>query len=273
MNNINFCAICPIPDLELVKGRPWHLVLAHLVEESDVYTDFYRNESLNGCKIILDNSAFECFKRGEPMYDPHKLIEMGHRVKADYIVLSDYPDNEGYMTIQAAEKLIPIFKEAGFKTFFVPQSKVGDIDDYLNTWEWAAENPDIDMIGLSILGAPNAYGVEKNNNLQRYLSRFTIIKELYKRGVLSKLKQNSIHMLGLVDGYKEIEFFKPYKYYINSIDSSQPIWHGHLGIKYDDTPTGLLHGKNETEVDFYTNLKNIDIGLYNLNQIDKLIES
>ena len=270
---MEFCAISPTSYLQHVSGRPVHLVLAHLVETNKEYTEFYLNESRKGSEIILDNSAFEMFKQGRPMYDSNKLIAMGKAVEADYIVLSDYPNEDGINTINAAKTLIPEFKANGFKTFFVPQSKIGNLDDYLHTWKWAAENTDIDLIGLSILGAPNAFGVEKNNQLQRYLSRSHILDILNEKGILEKVGNSRIHALGMVDGPNEVKLLMKYKKHIKSIDSSSPFWHGILGISYDKSPTGLILGKNETEVDFditYDKQK-VNLMLSNLEIIDKML--
>ena len=244
-NKIEFCAIAPTSYLSFVKGRPVHLVLAHLIETDKEYTEFYKKESENGSVIILDNSAFEMYKRNEPMYDSEKLIEMGNKVNATYIVLSDYPNESSKVTINVAKKLIPIFKEANFKTFFVPQSKIGDLSDYLEAWKWAANNSEIDLIGLSILGAPNAFGVEKDNKLQRYLSRSHILSLLEKEGILDNIGENRIHCLGMLDGPNEVELFRKYFKNIYSMDSSSPIWAGINNIQYDHSPTGLIDGKFE----------------------------
>lgn len=273
MDSINFCAIAPTKYLHLTKGRPYHLVLAHLIEVDEEYTNFYRNESENGSIIIVDNSAFEMYKQKREMYSSDKLIEMGRKVKGHYIVLSDYPNEPGQTTIDAAEKLIPIFKEAGFKTFFVPQSKIGDLDDYLDTWNWAAQNKDIDLIGLSILGAPNAFGVESNNKLQRYLSRYHIMDKLYDEGILALVGSKRIHCLGMTDGPNELKLLKTYQQYILTVDSSSPVWAGINNIPYDESPTGLINGKFELEVDFDIPLQptTVELIMSNLNKLDDIL--
>ncbi len=120
--SISFAHISPTHNLEeLTQTNGAHLILAHLVEEDEKYRDFYLNLK-DGKPKILDNSAFERFKAGEPMYPSNKLIEMGKAVNADYIVMSDYPNEPSQKTIDAALELAPVFKKAGFKTFFVPQS-------------------------------------------------------------------------------------------------------------------------------------------------------
>jgi hypothetical protein len=190
------------------------------------------------------------YKQGRPMYPSDKLLEMAEQINADYIVMSDYPGEPGQKTIDAAKKLGHIFKEAGYKTFFVPQSEVGDFDDYVETFKWALKQDWIDLIGVSILGVPNAYGVEKDNNLQRFLSRWHMMKYLEDEGILADTDEKRLHFLGMVDGPNEIDLVRPYHYYINSWDTSAAVWAGMNDIMFDETPTGLEFGKCEIEVDF-----------------------
>ncbi|CAB5220912.1 hypothetical protein UFOVP245_45 [uncultured Caudovirales phage] len=275
--SIDFCHIAPTPHLGLTNGRPVHLVLAHLVEQDASYVDFYlQQKDKYKCKLILDNSAFEMFKQGKPMYDSSKLIEMGNRINADWIVMSDYPGEPGEKTIEAAKKLAPEFHSAGFGTFFVPQSKVGDVDDVIDTFRWASHNTDlVDYIGVSILTAPNAYGVEKGNKMQRFVSRLKLMYEMKEQMIFPTLKAKGtrVHYLGMVDGPNEIMYMEPFGKYIDTWDSSAAVWAGLNGISFDRSPTGLINGKFEEEVDF--NFKTddtakLDLAKANMEYIDKL---
>ena len=278
---IDFCHISPtayLPAFTRTNGS--HLLLAHLVESDETYRNFYANLD-DGCFKIMDNSAFEMYKQGRPMYPTNKLLEMGKACKADMIVLSDYPGEPGQKTIDAAKKTALKYKDAGFETFFVPQSKVGDFDDYMDCMEWALDEatkpePIIDRIGLSILGCPNAYGVEKDNKLQRYLSRYAILKELDNRQVWEREHINIFHCLGMVDGPKEIELLSPWADFIASWDSSAAVWAGLNNVRFDNSPTGLVNGKFELEVDFdlkgNLTVDQINDVLYNIGYIDNLIE-
>jgi len=278
---IDFCHISPtayLPAFTRTNGS--HLLLAHLVESDETYRNFYANLD-DGCFKIMDNSAFEMYKQGRPMYPTSKLLEMGKACKADMIVLSDYPGEPGQKTIDAAKKTALKYKDAGFETFFVPQSKVGDFDDYMDCMEWALNEatkpePIIDRIGLSILGCPNAYGVEKDNKLQRYLSRYAILKELDNRQIWEREHINIFHCLGMVDGPKEIELLSPWADFIASWDSSAAVWAGLNNVRFDNSPTGLVNGKFELEVDFdlkgNLTVDQINDVLYNVGYIDNLIE-
>jgi hypothetical protein len=275
--SVDFCHISPTPYLEsFTATNGAHLILAHLVEEDPAYADFYYNLT-DGKEKIMDNSAFEMYKQGRPMYDTDKLLDMARKCDADMIVMSDYPNESSEKTIAAAKETADIYHQKGFETFYVPQSSIGDLEDYIRGIEWGLDNREyVDRIGLSILACPNAYGVEKGNNLQRYLSRYAILKELEYRMILSQIHHKDIfHCLGMVDGPNEIELLRPYHHFIKTWDSSAAVWAGLNGIRFDNSPTGLINGKFEKEVDFSHNeslsSKTVADVLYNIRYIDKMV--
>jgi hypothetical protein len=203
-----------------------------------------------------------------------KLIDMGFKVGADYIVMTDYPAQAPHVTIEAAIELAPQLREAGFGTFFCPQSEIGDLEGLIGGFAWASESEHVDYIGVSILAVPNAYGVEKGNNLQRFLSRWRFMRELHVRGILQTIKDNGkkIHFLGMVDGPNEISLVKDYLWAIDTWDSSAAVWAGVCGIGFDQSPSGLINGKNEIEVDFdhkTVDVGNIALALKNMKIIDR----
>ena len=273
-----FAHITPTAYLDLfASGRPFHLTLAHLIEEDPVYTSWYaqrdRSRSLSPYVNIMDNSAFEMYKQGREMYPSEKLIEMGTKVGADYIVMSDYPGQPSQVTIEKAIEMAPELREAGFGTFFVPQSSEGDLEDLIDAFEWAATSEHVDYIGVSILAVPIAYGVEKDNKLQRFMSRWKFMRELHERGILDAIKGNNkkIHFLGMVDGPNECSLVEEYLWAIDSWDSSAAVWAGMCGIGFDNSPTGLIDGKNEIEVDFdhdSGDIASIALAMKNIKFID-----
>jgi hypothetical protein len=276
-----FCHISTTPHLnDFARGRKHHLILAHLVEEDPVYAEWYNQEKTSNPSsvVIMDNSAFEMYKQGRPMYPSEHLIEMGTRVKADYIVMSDYPAEPGQKTIDKAIEMAPELRAAGFGTFFVPQSVIGDLEDLVEGFRWASTAAEVDYIGVSILAVPNAYGVEKGNKLQRFLSRWAFMHRLQQEGILQTIKQNGkkIHCLGMVDGYREVELLcQPFGQYIDTWDSSAAVWYGLNNIAFDGSPSGALNGKYEKEVDFDFHTDDIslkNLALDNMRKIDDLCQ-
>ena len=271
---MKFCHIAPVAHLDLVKDRSAHLTLAHLIDEGHQdYIDFYQNEKFD--INIMDNSAFELYKAQLPMFDPQKLVGLAQQVNATHIVLPDHPSHPSMVGIDDAKRYAPIFKEAGFGTFFVPQSDVLDLEDLITSFAWAASSPLIDYIGISILAVPNAYGCEQNNPLQRFVSRWKFMNELYDRNLLQLAAHNGkkIHMLGMVDGPNEISLLRDF--HIDTWDSSAGVWTGLNGVQIDWSPTGLVEGKFEKHVDFEAKIEDnslIELAQTNMNKIDELVE-
>ena len=276
---MNFCHISPTKYLDVIAtGRKAHLVLAHLVEEDPKYAAWYREEKKRfGCRIILDNSAFEMYKRGLPMYDSDKLVEMAARVNADYVVMSDYPGEPAKKTEEKAEDMQNYLRVAKRGRFFCPQSMIGNLEELVNSYMWAVDNPNIDYIGFSILNIPNAYGVEKDNKLQRFLSRWRFCEVLKSRGFFNRSRTNGkkLHLLGMLDGPNEIWLLKDYLHYFDTWDSSAAVWAGIHGIEFDSSPTGLINGKFELEVDFAyddATIEELGVAMRNVKYIDNLLE-
>lgn len=277
--DISFCHISPTKYLDFFAGgRSTHLVLAHLIEQDQIYVDWYVNEKkANDCTIIMDNSAFEMYKQNKPMYDSKKLITMAEKVKADYVVMSDYPGEAARITEQSAIEMGPALQEAGFKTFFCPQSTIGNLEELVDSYMWALDQPFINYIGFSILAIPNAYGVEKENKLQRFLSRWKFCGILKQKGFFAKahLNKKKLHLLGMLDGPNEIWLLKDFMKFFDTWDSSAAVWLGVNGMSFDNSPTGLIRGKWEKEVDFnhsHATTEFIGVALKNVKTIDKLLE-
>lgn len=274
----DFCHLAPTPHLEdFCANRPAHLLLAHLVEEDEAYRSWYKQERNRNpdATFILDNSAFEMYKRGLPMFPSEKLLELGQEIEADYIVMSDYPGQPSQVTIDSAKKLGPVFKEAGFGTFYCPQSEVGDLDDLVEGFRWGFESELVDYIGFSILAIPNAYGVERKNKLQRFLARWRFINSTAAADFLYFNTEKKIHLLGMVDGPNEIALLDEWLWKIDTWDSSAAVWAGLNQIRFDDSPTGLVDGKFELEVDFskrFNDLSDIERAHDNIEYIDELVK-
>jgi hypothetical protein len=281
---INFCHITPTPFLEVFAPMSGaHLILAHLVESDPVYAKFYADLD-DGKPKIMDNSAFEMFKLGHPMYPSEKLIEMGNKVRADYIVMTDYPKEHWKKTVDMAKEMMPKLKAAGFKTFFCPQSELGDMEGLLTSMEWALKEPNVDLVGLSILACPIACGVNETTfstgkrsdayKMQRFLSRWKVLTELKRRGSL-KYVHDKFHCLGMVDGPNEIDLLSEFHQHIYSWDSSAAVWAGLNYIRFDQSPSGLMEGKFEHEVDFdhaKCDLDSIKDAMYNCSFINKKVK-
>ncbi|MGZ8924575.1 MAG: hypothetical protein ACXW2E_01700 [Nitrososphaeraceae archaeon] len=257
----SFCIITPTAYLDQYATQSHtHLVLAHLVDANDEYANFYKMLSSVGDTIIIDNGAFEL---GSP-YQPDKLKELGDKCGANFIVLPDYPGKEASVTIQAAKDWMSIMKDDGFKVMYVPQSKVGDRDNWIRGYEWGAGNDDVDMIGMSILGIPNALP-----HIPKSYARVVMTELLMDKGIFNKNKHH--HYLGL-NAAPNVELPSLLKMEaLQTCDSSGPVWYGINGLRYNITLDSYapIAKKYIREVDFdqpMTNRSNIHEAIqYNLD--------
>ena len=249
-----FAFIAPnklIPDAAAQSGR--HLLLAHLVDEDPEYVEAW-NKITDGKYRILDNSIFEKTMEGKPPFDSKQLIEMAQRVNADCIVLPDTPYGTLQENTEQAEPVMLEAQAAGFDTMFVPQSPQGDIETYVEAVEHGLTN--CSLVGISILGAPVALGVDPKEKWKRYPSRAAIFHHLDAVGIIDNTRGgcyggSKFHCLGMTDGPREIEFLQQYRDVIESWDSSAAVWAGCEKTQFDmTTMTGLRDGKLESHVDF-----------------------
>lgn len=249
-----FCYIAPIEALEYTTDQSdRHLVLAHLIAEinnpdpvirakAQRYVDFYKARSDAGDYIICDNSAFEL---GES-FDTVQLIDLAHTIGADALVLPDYPGQHHSVTMKAADFWIPRFKDEGLHTFFVPQSEVGDLSGWMEAYQYATANTDIDIVGWSILGIPNALPL-----IDRVYARVVMAQLLIQNGMFSNRPYN--HFLGLNSGPKlELPSLLGLGV-LDSCDSSGPIWSAINGATYTEASDSLMcvNKQQLPHVDFF----------------------
>ena len=79
---------------------------------------------------------------------------------------------------------------------------------------------------------------QKDNKLQRFLSRWKFMQLLDEHNILQRAKENGkkIHFLGMVDGPNEISLMRDF--HIDTWDSSAGVWTGLNGIQLD---LSLIH--------------------------------
>lgn len=219
-----FCIIAPTSYLDQYATQSsTHLVLAHLVDTNDAYANFYKvlSQAYPDQRIIMDNSAFE---KGAS-YEPTKLVELGHKCGAHALVLPDYPKQPCNITIEAAVKWAPLFRGEGFATMFVPQSLKGEREDWIDGYRWATDSDLVDIIGMSILGIPNALP-----HVPPAYARVVMTELLLDRNMFADKYH---HYLGL-NAAPNVELpTLLMSGVLHSCDSSNPVWAGINGFRYN----------------------------------------
>ena len=245
MKQIKYGYIAPIAYQHLIpESATFHLILAHLLDNED-YVSYYKSKIERGDTVILDNSAFE-FKRALSAEEIFGFIERSG-LQPTYVVAPDYPFQPWEVTWESTLSFIEQAKDKPYKIMAVPQSVKGDWKGWISGYRKMLAHPGIGVIGMSILGIPNAFCSYTGTEDVAY-NRIFATQFLLNHGItLPSLKWH--HYLGLGGGPRELLIQRSIGL-IDSNDSSSPFWHGYLDIKFDDSLWGLCNGKSKLEVDF-----------------------
>ncbi len=265
------CFIAPTKYLHMIPASStMHLLLAHLMKNEE-YSEYYRIRQSKGDFIVVDNGAFEF---GKPL-DPEeyaKLVE-NSGITPDVVVAPDYPKCDWRKTVDGLTNFITTygsyFDTTKTKIMFVPQSYMGDYEGWIEAYRLGCSMPGVEMIGMSILGIPNAFQT-LTGTTDISFNRTFATEYLKKRLVLDHSKKH--HYLGCGDP-RELLMMKT-QGIAYSNDSSTAFWHGILGDRFDDSSRGLRHGKTQLEVDFelaFTNTAVEDIN-HNIAWIQRLLK-
>ena len=247
MKKIKFGYIAPVEYLDLIpEDANFHLILAHLLKDKR-YARFYKEKADRGDIIICDNGAFE-FKRS---LDPEPLMKLiaDSGVNPTYVVAPDYPFEPWSVTYDSCISFIEMAAKEEYEIMAVPQSETGNWKGWLECYKRLADLPHVKVMGMSILGIPNAFcSLTGTNDIAT--NRIFATAYMCREGLISQRKDLSHHYLGLGDGPRELITQRALGV-MDTNDSSSPFWHGINGIKFDDSATGLKDGKIDLEVDFH----------------------
>jgi hypothetical protein len=252
MRKTKFGYIAPVEYLDLIpESADFHLILAHLLKDKK-YAAFYKEKADRGDVIICDNGAFE-FKRS---LDPEPLMKLikDSGVKPTYVVAPDYPFEPWSVTYDSTVAFIEMAKDEDYKIMAVPQSEKGNYKGWLECYKRLSRLDGVEVIGMSILGIPNAF-CELTGTDDIATNRIFATAYMLENGMVDS--SVSHHYLGLGDGPREILTQRALGV-MDTNDSSSPFWHGIHGILLDDSATGLVDGKSKIEVDFHIEKKKVN---------------
>lgn len=242
---MKLCLISPVVGLQqyATQSEGVHLALVHLVEESQEYADFYRQQSEKGDVIILDNGAFEF---GFPC-PTDRLIKAAEKIKAHVLVAPDYPGQAWEKTLISTEDFVNEVRKTPYTVMGCPQSLVGDWRGWLESFrQMATIDSKLSHIAVSILATPNAFGDLVGNAKDIELCRLmatVLLKDALKKRHLN-FQGKKIHYLGAGHRLDLLQYYD----IADSLDTSSPVWHGMNGIRYE---YGFLpDGKIKKPVDF-----------------------
>lgn len=253
------------------KDGDIHLLLAHLLTDK-AYCEYYINRKEKyGDLIIVDNGAFE-FKKPLSAPELYKLINQSG-IKPDIVVAPDYPFEDWKKTVESTMDFSDEYKsyfDETVKIMAVPQSKKGDWKGWLQGYLMMSNIDNVVMMGMSILGVPNAFcSLTKTEDIsfnRTFATSFLIRNNLIQEHIMH-------HYLGCSDP-RELLMMKTQGVAFSN-DSSTAFWHGINDIIFDETRSGLANGKVNKSVDFFIDFdeKKINAIERNISWVEDLLEN
>lgn len=195
--------------------------LCHLFKDP-AYYEYFRSYKDGGGYVLLDNSLFELEK-------PFSLSEFAKIVKdfqPDEYIIPDSLDN----TQETITNVI-LWK----KYLDIPGKAIGVVQG--STWKeledcfkFLSEEPTIKKIAISFNSIP--FGSKQNENyaIDCGINRYAFLLKQWADGRMKK----PLHLLGC-SLPQEFKYYLdcPFRDYIDSVDTSNPVLHGMMGLKYD----------------------------------------
>lgn len=216
-------SIVPEQFLHLTVNETFFMALAHLVRDGDnAYSKFFKDQSLAGKYILMDNGAAE----EAQLPSMQDLLDKAALIGATEIVLPDHLMNkdETLAKTQAALRyLIETEQIDHYKWMAVPQGRD------LGNWEYCLRNlltlpgaEYIDSIGISKFLSLN---IDPNARLEAMRIAVEVLKEHNRNDI-------EIHLLGCA--YTPLEVNALYRMYgdrIRSVDSAIPYVFAQKGLE------------------------------------------
>lgn len=213
--------------------------LVHLFETEPKYFAFFEQSIAEGRHVILDNSIFEL----GTAFDADSFAYWINRLKpTEYIIPDVLEDSAG--TMKNAADWMQRYSHLPGKKIGVVQGK--DYEDLVKCYRYLDEEINVDKIAISfdysyylkVCPHPNKWMGFANGRVQT-------LSTLLEKEIINTKKPH--HLLGCALPI-EFMFYRDSKFdWIDTLDTSNPIVHGLLDIKYE--PGGLLDKQSIKLVD------------------------
>jgi hypothetical protein len=208
--------------------------LVHLFEESDEYYDFFKDSVARGRYVILDNSIFEL----GTAFDADKFAEYVKELNPSaYIVPDVLEDCEG--TIKNFDAWIKKYKDLPGKKIGVVQGK--DWNELNHCYKYMNMHADIIAISFDYSWYESEFPNEQSKYHSWMKGRQHLLGMMEEAGTINKSKPHHLLGAGLP---QEFAYYKNWQW-IDTIDTSNPVVHGMLGIKYERQPQYDIYGLDD----------------------------
>lgn len=231
--------------------------LVHLLEPYPEYFDFFKASLQMGREVILDNSVFELGSAFTADLFAHWI----EKLQPTYYIIPDVRSNMD-ATIESCD---------AWTKYQVPFSKKMGVVQY-ETYEEAvycyqSVEPSLDKVAFPFESPLyKTLCPHPDQRIAYTWGRVVLISKLLKDGIINTSKKH--HLLG-ANLPQEFIYYKQMPW-IESCDTSNPVVHGLLGIKYE--PYGLLSKESLKLNDLFLNpCYNKDLVLLNVKKFRQLI--
>lgn len=198
--------------------------LVHLFEENEKYFDKFVKARNKGREIILDNSIFEL----GTAFDGDSFAEWVERLAPDWYIIPDVLDN-GPATVDSFNRFLNAYDDLPGQAIAVAQGS--SYAELVDCYRALAYDHRVGKVALSF-NHPFYQDFPGETKYHRMMNgRQQTLIRMFNEGVINTDKPH--HLLGCgipreFSMYNELDWW-----WIDSLDTSNPVVHGLLGIRYN----------------------------------------
>ena len=236
----------PLSMLEMSRGyNDYCYALVHLFETEPTYYKFFEDSLKMGRHVLLDNSIFEL----GTAFESSKYVDWIEKLQPTEYIIPDVLENS-LGTIDSASRFLDKYGERlarnapNSKTIGVMQGK--NYSDLVMCYNFLDKLINVDKIAISF-DLPFYYlsvCPHPNKWMGCTLGRVQTIIKMLNEGIINTNKRH--HLLGC-SLPAEFMFYRNGFEWIETIDTSSPVVHGLLNIRYE--PGGLVNKQTIKLVD------------------------
>lgn len=202
-------------DVQAVTDGDYCLV--HLLSKNSLYRDKFKEAIEKGREVILDNSVFELGTH----FDMDEFAYWVKEMKPTYYILPDVL-NDGEATIQRAKEFLQAHPDLPGKIVGVVQGK--NYEECVDCYKFM--NTIADKIAISM----DYTFMQDESGLQGFVKgRQMLLTRMRDEGIINRDKPH--HLLGVMLP-QEMKYYREGFEWIDSVDTSNPVLHGMLGMRY-----------------------------------------
>lgn len=233
--------------------------LVHLFDESEDYHWFFQQAVEKGRYVILDNSIFEL----GVAFDTDKFAEHVRALKPSAYIVPD--------VLESMAGTIANYLEWETNYDSLPGEKIGVVqgssyEEVVECYKFMSEAADKIAISFDYSFFQKEFPDKPTKYHSWMLGRKKLIYNMLKEGIINKDKPHHLLGCGLP---QEFAFYKDYAW-IDTIDTSNPVVHGMLDIKYEKYPNGTYGLEDKVSTKLFTMIEssvaNQDAVFYNISK-------